>query len=77
VSKSAKVVLVRILPGWHSEEVAVHLVFATNRGIVPAVRVLIDYLAEHFKIGGDQGFKRKKIEATRPAYQKNGPIKAT
>ncbi|HEX3971327.1 MAG TPA: LysR substrate-binding domain-containing protein [Stellaceae bacterium] len=42
--------VVRILPDWHSDEITVHLVFATNRGIVPAVRVLIDYLAEHFKI---------------------------
>ncbi len=46
--------LVRILPDWHSEEVAVHLVFATNRGIVPAVRVLIDYLAEYFKFRHEQ-----------------------
>jgi DNA-binding transcriptional LysR family regulator len=68
--------LVRILPEWRSEEVTIHLVFATNRGIVPAVRVLIDYLAEHFKIGGDQGFKRKKVEATRSADQKNRSIKA-
>jgi DNA-binding transcriptional LysR family regulator len=46
--------LIRVLPDWHSEEIAVHLVFATNRGIVPAVRVLIDYLAEHFKFRQDQ-----------------------
>ena len=68
--------LIRILPDWHSEEVAVHLVFATNRGIVPAVRVLIDYLAEQFKIGGDQALKRKKIEATRSAGQNSRSIKA-
>jgi DNA-binding transcriptional LysR family regulator len=49
--------LIRILPDWHSEEIAVHLVFASKRGLVPAVRVLIDYLAEHIKrdvaSGGD------------------------
>lgn len=51
--------LIRILPDWHSEEVAVHLVFATNRGIVPAVRVLIDYLAEHFKFPNNYQPPRK------------------
>jgi DNA-binding transcriptional LysR family regulator len=58
--------LIRILPDWHSGEVAVHLVFATNRGIVPAVRVLIDYLAEHFKFRQDQGHirsSRKRFDA--------------
>jgi DNA-binding transcriptional LysR family regulator len=52
--------LIRILPDWHSEEVTVHLVFATNRGIVPAVRVLIDYLAENFKIQRDQRRQERK-----------------
>jgi DNA-binding transcriptional LysR family regulator len=49
--------LIRILPDWRSEEVTIHLVFATNRGIVPAVRVLIDYLAEHFKFPYDKDLK--------------------
>src|SRR5258708_1089670 len=40
--------LVRILPGWCSEEVTLHLVFTTRRGLAPAVRVFIDYLADHF-----------------------------
>jgi DNA-binding transcriptional LysR family regulator len=52
--------LIRILPDWHSEEVTVHLVFTTNRGIVPAVRVLIDYLAEHFKFRQEQRPRKKK-----------------
>ena len=52
--------LSRILPDWHSEEVTIHLVFATNRGIVPAVRVLIDYLAEHLKFRGDSDPKKRK-----------------
>jgi DNA-binding transcriptional LysR family regulator len=52
--------LIRVLPDWHSEEVSVHLVFATNRGIVPAVRVLIDYLAEHFKFRNNNDVKKKK-----------------
>jgi DNA-binding transcriptional LysR family regulator len=40
--------LVRVLPGWRSEEVNLHLVFTTRRGLAPAVRVFIDYLADHF-----------------------------
>jgi DNA-binding transcriptional LysR family regulator len=61
--------LVRILPDWRSEEVAIHLVFATKRGIVPAVRVLIDYLAEHWKFRGS--LKGKKAETTRSGNQKS------
>jgi DNA-binding transcriptional LysR family regulator len=53
--------LIRILPDWHGEEVSVHLVFTTNRGIIPAVRVLIDYLAEHFKFRYDKDPKSKKL----------------
>ena len=41
--------LVRILPEWHSEDVTIHLVFLTKRGLAPAVRVFIDYLAEQFE----------------------------
>jgi DNA-binding transcriptional LysR family regulator len=57
--------LIRILPDWHSDEVTVHLLFATNRGIVPAARVLIDYLAEHFKFRYEEDFKKKKHGTTR------------
>jgi DNA-binding transcriptional LysR family regulator len=52
--------LIRILPDWHCEKV-VHLIFTTNRGIVPAVRVLIDYLAEHFKFRYEKDYKSKKL----------------
>jgi DNA-binding transcriptional LysR family regulator len=58
--------LVRILPDWHSDDVTVHLVFATSRGIVPAVRVLIDYLAEHFKFRNEKDFEKKR----------NGPVRS-
>jgi DNA-binding transcriptional LysR family regulator len=69
--------LIRILPDWHSEEVAVHLVFATNRGIVPAVRVLIDYLAEHFKIRYEKVFEKKKHGTPRSKNQKSRLANAT
>ena len=67
--------LIRILPDWHSEEVTVHLVFATNRGIVPAVRVLIDYLAEHFKFPFERGTVKKKRGMARRDYQRAKPAR--
>jgi DNA-binding transcriptional LysR family regulator len=42
--------LIRILPDWKSEDVTIHLVFTTRRGLAPAVRVFIDYLAEQFNL---------------------------
>jgi DNA-binding transcriptional LysR family regulator len=41
--------LVRVFPAWHSEEVTIHLVFTKKQGLTPAVRVFIDFLAEHFR----------------------------
>jgi DNA-binding transcriptional LysR family regulator len=41
--------LVRMLPEWHSEDVTVHLVFPTQRGMRPAVRVLVDEIVAHFE----------------------------
>ena len=40
--------LVRVLPDWHSEDVTVHLVFPTARGLRPAVRAFIDHVASTF-----------------------------
>jgi DNA-binding transcriptional LysR family regulator len=39
-------VLVRVLPAWRSPQGIVHVVFPTRRGMLPAVRALIDFLAE-------------------------------
>ncbi len=57
--------LIRILPGWRSEAITIHLVFAAKQGIIPAVRVLIDYLVEHFKFQSDPGLSSKEVETTR------------
>jgi DNA-binding transcriptional LysR family regulator len=38
--------LVRVLPSWRSPQGIVHVVFPTRRGMLPAVRALIDFLAE-------------------------------
>jgi DNA-binding transcriptional LysR family regulator len=69
--------LIRILPGWQSEAITVHLLFAAKRRIVPAVRVLIDYLVEHFKFQSDQGLSAKKLETTRSESAKSTSTKMT
>ena len=38
--------LVRLMPEWRSDEVTVHLVYPSRRGLRPAARVFIDYLVE-------------------------------
>lgn len=38
--------LVRVLPEWRSPQGIVHVVFPTRRGMLPAVRAFIDFLAE-------------------------------
>jgi DNA-binding transcriptional LysR family regulator len=67
--------LVRVLPDWHSEEITIHLVFATNRKIVPAVRALIDHLAKHFKFRRDEGAKEKKRAAVHSSDRKSTTAK--
>jgi DNA-binding transcriptional LysR family regulator len=37
--------LVRVLPGWNSPQGIVHVVFPTRRGMLPAVRAFIDFIA--------------------------------
>ena len=44
--------LTHVLPGWAPRSEVIHAVFASRRGLLPAVRALIDFLAEAF--GGDQ-----------------------
>ncbi len=38
--------LERVLPEWNTPQGTVHLVFPTRRGLLPAVRAFIDFLAE-------------------------------
>jgi len=38
--------LKRVLPAWNTPQGIVHVVFPTRRGMLPAVRALIDFLAE-------------------------------
>lgn len=40
--------LVRVLPAWHAQVGTVQLAFTTRRGLPPAVRALIDHLAQGF-----------------------------
>lgn len=43
--------LVEILPGWAPKGGVVHAVFPSRRGLLPAVRLLLDYLAAHIRQG--------------------------
>ena len=43
--KSGK--LVYVLPEWHAPHGIFHMVYPSRKGILPAVKVLIDYLVEH------------------------------
>lgn len=40
--------LAQILPGWQPQGGIVHLVYPSRRGMLPAVRLLIDFLAQQF-----------------------------
>jgi DNA-binding transcriptional LysR family regulator len=44
--------LVQVFPDWRSQAGIVHLVFTTKRGLPPAVRALIDYIAGNFPAPG-------------------------
>ena len=39
--------LVRVLPDWKAPHGIFHAVYPSRRGLLPAVRVFIDYLIEH------------------------------
>ena len=41
--------LVRVIPGWAPEREIIHVVFASRRGLLPAVRALVDFLADRFQ----------------------------
>jgi DNA-binding transcriptional LysR family regulator len=41
--------LVRLLPDWAPRREILHAVFPSRRGLLPGVRMLIDYLAERFE----------------------------
>lgn len=40
--------LVHVIPGWAPRREVIHAVFASRRGLLPAVRALLDYLAQQF-----------------------------
>lgn len=45
--------LIQVIPGWAPRREIVHAVFATRRGLLPAVRALVDDLAARFEALGD------------------------
>ncbi|AZG09421.1 LysR family transcriptional regulator [Pigmentiphaga sp. H8] len=40
--------LVHVIPGWAPPREIIHAVFASRRGLLPAVRALVDHLADRF-----------------------------
>lgn len=75
-----------VLPDWHLPQGIAHAVFASRRGLLPAVRVLIDFLAE--RIPGliqeaslcrhcpdEQGGRTARARGKRPA--RHVPARAT
>ena len=51
--------LVDVLPGWAPRSGIVHVVFPSRRGLLPAVRLFIDFLAEEFEqlIASGRGYE--------------------
>ena len=45
--------LVRLLPDWAPRREVVHAVFPSRRGLLPAVRALVDHLGEQFGTLGE------------------------
>ena len=41
--------LVDVLPGWRPKSAVVHVVFPSRRGLLPAVRQLVEFLREQFE----------------------------
>ncbi|MDE2267863.1 MAG: LysR family transcriptional regulator, partial [Betaproteobacteria bacterium] len=42
--------LTHVLPRWAPRPEIIHAVFASRRGLLPAVRALLDFLAEQFSV---------------------------
>ncbi|MFA7670113.1 MAG: LysR family transcriptional regulator [Burkholderiaceae bacterium] len=40
--------LIQVIPGWAPRQEIIHAVFASRRGMLPAVRALVDFLAARF-----------------------------
>ncbi len=40
----------RLLPGWNLQQEVIHAVFPSRRGLVPAVRAMLDHLAKGFEL---------------------------
>lgn len=55
--------LVQVLPGWAPRREIIHAVFASRRGLLPAVRMLVDFLAEQFRLVDAQGQEEWKSTA--------------
>lgn len=50
--------LVRVLPGWQSEAATMYVVFASQKSLTPAGRLLVEYLAKHMEPAIKRGMGR-------------------
>ncbi|MGA0611989.1 LysR substrate-binding domain-containing protein [Caldimonas sp. KR1-144] len=57
--------LVDVLPGWRPRPAIAHLVFPSRRGLLPAVRQLIDFLAAEFEVLAALEQKQERVALRR------------
>lgn len=58
--------LQRILAGWHAGVVTTTIVMPHRRGLLPSVRAIVDFLADHWHVPGPIG--------TRPGANRTSPL---
>lgn len=61
--------LVELLPDWAPKTGRIHAVFPSRRGLLPSVRALIDYLAEHV---AEQAAPRRTTTSTKARGRRSG-----
>lgn len=47
--------MIELLPEWHLPKGVIHIAYTSRQGMLPAMRLLLDYLIEQFKIRGCVG----------------------
>ncbi|MBS0575102.1 MAG: LysR family transcriptional regulator [Proteobacteria bacterium] len=69
-----------VLPGWMLPQGICHAVFPSRRGLLPAVRVFIDFLAERMPAlleASSSGCKKSREECAKPAAAKHATRQRT
>lgn len=66
--------LVRVLPDWHAPHGIFHAVYPSRRGLLPAVRVFIDYLVEKLTIREHIGSFDFRYETAKKSLSKTDKL---